>query len=217
MKRVRGTRWGLLLTLGGFLPGMAAGGSMELAAQGQALLPRRDEDWSGGSGFELQVRFWESAHAGVALTVGAGWWDAVTEYAESDDGRMAVATRIQGTAEVLPVGFSLLYREVLSPRVRLLLEGGLRYLVVHSEVEVQGVYATDETTAAFRDRVRINSTLAVVLGIGFQLQLSEPLGLAAGLAYQWDVMKPEERFLERSLGKTSFDAAMGQLGLTLAF
>ncbi|MGQ9662667.1 MAG: hypothetical protein ACUVWX_10090 [Kiritimatiellia bacterium] len=190
---------------------------IEVTVQGQALLPGRDEDWASAGGFDAQLRFWQTENMGIALVVGAASWKAVAEYSESDDGETAVATSIDGSAHLLPVGLSLLYREETGQTATIMLEAGIRYVLCDSEVRVKAAYATDETSGLRHGTIEIGNTLLAVLGLGFDIVLSKSIGLLVGIHYQFDLLKPEERLWGQSLGSTSFDAAAASIGLRLSF
>jgi hypothetical protein len=191
--------------------------AVDLAVRGQALLASQDEDWSSAHGFSVQFRFAGEGRPVIALVAGVQDWDAVSEYGESDDGVTAVATSISGAATVVPVGVSLLHREPLGPRASLLLEAGLRYAFVESDITVEAAYADDLDSGYVYDKIDIDDTLLAVAGVDIAVDLTETVAFELGLGYQFDLLDPEEQFLGESLGETSFDAGTVRFGVRMRF
>ncbi|MCX7590045.1 MAG: hypothetical protein N2255_00295 [Kiritimatiellae bacterium] len=191
--------------------------TVELTVHGVAMAPHRSEDWASAGGCEVQVRFWQTQNTALALAVGAVSWEAVSEYAESDDGQTAVATRIDGSVKMLPVGFSLLYREEMAGRATLALEGGLRYAFCEPRLNVRAAYATDTSSGSVTGTIDLDNTLLALVAMKFEFGIGQAMGVTTGLGYQFDLFGPEERFLGRRLGDTSFNGALATLGLTVRF
>ena len=186
----------------------------ELMVRFGAIVPACEQDWDRGAQVEAECRFWQSEHTGVALSIGSSVWQARAEYAESGDAASAIATSVSGHAALIPMGVSLLYRVPVSPYVRWVLEGGVRYVVVDSSVMATVDYADAGGGYYLEDTIRTQNFLQGVVGLSLEGSIAEPLRLVGSVGYQFDLTDPMERFDGEDLGATSFDGLVFSIGLS---
>lgn len=192
-------------------------GDTETAVKIYALSPGRSEDWSSGSGVEAQLRFWGETGCGMALAFGYESWPAIPVHSTEEDEHGYMSTSISGSAELLPVGVSWVYRDTMSEQVQLTLEAGLRYLFVDSNVGVEVDLVDDQGAAFIRDTIETDDSILAVFGVGLRVRLAENVTLQAGLGYRLDMVKPREYLLGEEVGRTSFQASSAGLGLAWSY
>jgi hypothetical protein len=178
-----------------------------------AVVPACEQDWDGGAQTEVECRFWQDEHVGMAVSVGSGLWQARDEYEESYDGVSVLATSVSGDLSLIPIGVSLLYRMPVSRYVCWILEGGLRYVFVDSSVMVRVDYLEDGGGYYLEDTIRTQNFVQGMVGLSLEGSIAEPLRLIGSVGYQFDLTDPTERFGGEELGTTSFDGLMFGIGL----
>lgn len=176
-----------------------AAANMEMRIGGEGMLPGNDDDWDIGYGASAQVIFWSDTGLGFALSAGAQQWeinDDVTAYGEDLGGGYGYgyAAGLEGDAMMIPLGASALYRVALGQTASLTLEGGLRYVIVNSNIEfVQAEAIADMygnyITYAESYEIDIENGIVGVLGADFEMEVSPGFRLFAGAGYQFDVLK----------------------------
>jgi len=184
--------------------GMLAAGLLDAAATtqlkigGEGVIPG-DDSWDIGYGASAQVIFWTETGLGFGLYAGAQMWDVtddVVVYGEDLGGGVGYAQGLglDGEAIMIPVGASALYKIALGETASLTLEGGVRYVIVNSNVEL--IYAEafadaygNYIAAAESYEIDFDDGIVGVVGADFELALSEGFYLFAGAGYQFDVLK----------------------------
>lgn len=221
MKTTRHTsRYAVIAALALAAAGAAAAedkGSFELVVGYQGLSPQRDVDWKSASGLEIQGRFWQNEHIGIALAGASASWKARTAISEVDDGATYVYTSISGDATITSFGASLLYRTGASGDVNLVLDLGLRYAMVNSSVYSEAAYDGLGGPNYLYDKIRIENAMLFVAAADLEFRASKDVSLLFGLGYQVDLQKPEERFAGESLGDTDLGATLFRIGLACRF
>ena len=188
------------------------GNSFELVAGYHGLSPLRDADWDSASGIEIQGRFWQNEHIGLALVGSFDAWKAKTAITEVDDGHAYTYTAITGDATVTSLGASILYRTGSSGDVKLIIDLGLRYATVNSSVYSEAAYDGSGGPNYLYEKIDIEDTLLFVAGAELEFQVTENASLILGVGYQVDLNKPEETFVGESLGETDLGAASFIIG-----
>jgi len=184
--------------------GMLAAGLLDAAAYtqlkfgGEGVIPG-DDSWDIGYGASAQVIFWTDSGLGLALSAGAQIWDVnddVTGYVEDVGGGFVAKYRegFEGDAVMLPLGASGLYRIALGETTSLILEGGLRYVIVNSNVKFVEAFEVDDATGnalveAMSYDIDLDNGVVGLVGGDFEVALSESFNLFAGAGYQFDVLK----------------------------
>lgn len=183
----------------------------------QEYMPQRSEDWENGSIVELQARFWSSESFGTALSIGFGSWSAKSEFSETSDDLGYMATSIYGDVNVIPVGVSALYRNVVSDRVAIVFEAGVRYLFTESNINAE-ITTDDGNGAAYqKDRILTDDGFVGLIGVNLENEIMDGVRFHIGFAYQFDLSDSHETFGGQDMGITSFDSPMVNIGLTWAF
>ena len=154
-----------------------------------------------GAGVEAQVRFWLSEKFGWAGVLGLSQWEASSSSSQWGG-------PIEGEMRFLPVGASLIYRTSSEPGIRLVLEAGLRYAFVSSDVDL--LVNGEKNSVSIE-----NGVLGVVAA-----DLERNVGggqLFAGVAYQLDLQAPDASWSGGDLRENSLEAASLRLGFRRPF
>lgn len=183
--------------------------SFELFAGVDGLSPSRGDDWSHGSGLEIQGRFWQNEHIGLALSIGSDVWTAKKTVSEYDDGSVYSYTAISGDATVMNFGGSLLYHSNM-----VLIELGLRYASIDSSVYVDAVYNGPDGADSRYETIDIDSTMLFVARLGIEFEFAEDILCIPYIGYQVDLWTPDERFAGESIGETDLRAVTFGLGFS---
>ena len=189
----------------------------ELSFSFQALLPQKTEHWDAAGAAETQITFWPSTILGIGLSAGIQQWDAPYEYAIDEDANSSLAFTSEGTASAFPIGASLFLRLPLADRVNLLLEGGLRYMFIDSDIWITTTYSDAYEISCIAERVEIDDALVGVAGVRIQAVLGDGVSAFCGLGYQADFSSPEETAFGEPLDQTDFSAASLSIGIAFLF
>lgn len=191
------------------------GSNFELAFDVRGLLPEKTEHWDSAGGIELQSIFWSSEYTAVAFSFGAQGWSAEEEmYVEVDEDSV-LSYYSEGRASAVPLGVSLLLRLPVSEQVGLTVEGGLRYLYIDSDVEIDVYLEEVSGTSHVNDVVEIDDTFLGVLGVKLDVPVSDFAWIYFGMGYQFDLGEPDEAVFGDYLDTTSFDAGYVSLGMSV--
>jgi hypothetical protein len=201
---------------------LQAGEDMETPLPGMSwrigsVSPARTEDWTDAWQTDLQLRLWHDANLALAVSVGFGNWTAREEYQESEEGDTLYATSVSGEATLIPVGASLLYRVPLSQHLACVLEGGLRYVFVNSEVTGR-VGQLGPSGESIEERIiETDNFMQGVVSAMLEGSLADDIRLVGGIGYQFDLTAPQETYAGQPLGETSFDSLFFSIGLSWDF
>ncbi len=185
-----------------------------MLARAGVVLPDRDDEWDVGAKFDIGYVFWASPHFGLWLGAGAQGWNVAEERIGLDGGSWA---DISGRVSLVPIGASVFWANPLNENLSLQLETGLRYAVVDSRARVETWRPYSRThMEVTTDPIEIDDT---VLGI-VSLTASYTSGawsLGAGVGYQWDLVRPDQKIDGHRIAEARFDAALLMLTLNLNF
>jgi len=146
------------------------------------LIPGQDEFLDHALGVDARYVFWTNPNMGIALSGGLAAWKANDDVFFED----GLATQLDGSALVIPLGASVLLRPTpADARFDLTLEGGLRYVVVDSNVD----FAVTDFYYYFEDELDIENGVVGVIGAEVGIPLSDVMGLSSGFGYQFDISK----------------------------
>ncbi|HNR93984.1 MAG TPA: hypothetical protein PKM67_02385 [Kiritimatiellia bacterium] len=173
--------------------------STELKLGGEAIFPGQDDDWDKGYGASARVIFWRTSELGLALSIGVQKWDVndemytYSEYLGSGIG-YGYAGGLEGDATMVPVGASGLYIIPVGKNASLTLEGGLRYVIMNSNVKYVEAEALADTYgnvlgASYSYDVDFDNGIVGIIGADFDIELSPGFRLFAGAGYQIDLLK----------------------------
>lgn len=177
--------------------------------------PSDDDMYSSGFGAEAQIRFWPTSVFGIGLSLGAATWD-VEPYYYSEysyyDGR--TYGEIDGDISLVPFGPSILIAPNLGSKVDLLLEAGLRYVAVDSNVTAT---VSNYYYGTYEFDIDIEDGIIGVLGVGLDVHLSEIVSLVFGLGYQFDLSKGEAELEGIDVGDHELEAFYAHFGVSIQF
>ncbi len=194
-----------------------AAASADLVGRMHWLAPGKSEDWSSAAGVEMQARFWQGDRVGFAVAAGCDVWNAVNDVIEESDDTAYLYTSVSGDAVAVPVGLSMLYRAEMMEDMDLMLELGLRYMFVDSSVYSEAIYEDDTESVSLADTVSIDNGLVAIIGLNLEMKANEQLSVEVGIAQQFDLNRPREKFTGKDIGETSFRGTMFTLGVVMSF
>lgn len=165
------------------------------------MFPGQDEDWDKGYGASARLIFWQEVGLGLALSIGAQKWDVndeiytYGEYLGYGIG-YGYAAGLEGDATMVPLGASGLYKIPFGKTVNLTLEGGIRYVIINSNVKfVKAEALVDRYGNAYVESdsydVDFGNGIVGVIGAELDFELTKGFRLFAGGGYQFDLHKGE--------------------------
>jgi len=192
--------------------------STEFACALQYYMPGEDDDYDSGFGAEAQVRFWQNQNLGFALAGGLANWNINEQEAVVSDGFIAVGVSIEGSVLLVPIGGSILFRPTLGDNLSLILECGLRYVVVESDVEVTfaAANAFGAVVGGTAD-IEIDNGLVGLIAANLEAELSPGFSLLGGVGYQFDIAKGDAKWMGEDLGENELKAFFIRAGLAINF
>ena len=173
--------------------------STEFMISGDFVVPGQDDDWDKGFGATARLAFWQNSTLGYALVIGAQKWDVNDEIYSGGQYMgygigYGYAVGLEGDATMIPLGASGLYNINISPTTSLTLEGGLRYVIINSNVKyiqaeaLVDSYGNRRTSSRSYDLEYDNGILGVINAY-FNMEISKGFRLFAGGGYQFDLVK----------------------------
>ncbi len=185
-----------------------------MLARAGVVLPERDDEWDVGAKFDLGYVFWASPHLGLWLGAGAQGWNVAEERIGLGGGSWA---DISGRVSLVPIGASVLWANPMNDNLSLQLETGLRYTVVDSKARVETWRPYSRThMAVTTDPIEIDDTVLGIVSLT-AAYTSGAWSLGAGVGYQWDLVRPDQKIDGHRIAETKFDAALLMLTLNLHF
>lgn len=179
--------------------------------------PNRSADWDVGAGVEAQLRLWKSRRLALVAAIGMESWEATPEYVEDGDDSFYSLTDIQGSASILPVGLSILFRSDPEKDISLTCAAGIRYALISSDIIAYTYFEDALGGIEVEDVIEIDDTVLAVVDIGFGFPVEQGMSLSATLRFQKDLLQPEETYQGELLGTTSFDAITFSMGFSWQF
>ncbi|MBN2301256.1 MAG: hypothetical protein JXN60_01935 [Lentisphaerae bacterium] len=189
----------------------------EFSLSAHWLSPSRDTDWSSASGVEAQVQFWHTRNTGMALAMGAETWNATDDVYEETGPSSYTYSAVGGDASVTLLGVSALHRAELMEGLNILMDAGIRWAFISSNIRSDAVYEDAAGSTYVSDTIEIEDTVLAVVGVHLEGNLNENVSIRTGLSYRIDLSKPEETFIGESIGETSFQAVSFSVGVACAF
>jgi hypothetical protein len=117
----------------------------------------------------------------------------------------------------MPIGLSVLLRRCLSPGLDITLEGGLRYVFVDANINVEVTTEDANGLGGYTETIDIEDTFLGVLGVNIEADFGNGLGVLLGAGYQFDFGQPHEKLMGQDLGATSFAGGTVSAGLIWVF
>lgn len=184
----------------------------------QYYMPGQDDDYDSGFGVEGQIRFWQSQTVGLALAGGFANWEINDQEAVISDGLVAVAAAMEGDVLLIPIGGSVLLRPKLSGNLDLILEGGLRYVIVESDAEaaIAAANAFGGVVGGSAE-IEIDDGVVGLIAANLEADLSPGLSLFGGVGYQFDLAKGDAKWMGEDFGENELKAFFLRVGLGFDF
>jgi hypothetical protein len=179
--------------------------------------PKDDDTYDFGLGAEAQVRFWGEEGFGWALSVGLCSWAIEDQSLSGTDGSLSVSADFDGSVLLLPLGGSVLFRPKLSDEVSLVLEGGLRYVVVNSNVDADLEVSDGSTTVFAKEEVDVENGFVGIIGANLEIEVAETTDLLVGIGYQFDLAEGDVELLDEKLGENELEAFYVRAGVAINF
>lgn len=195
----------------------AAQVNTDLSVSGLYYAPDDDDTYDYGLGAEVQARFWLADQFGFALAAGVASWEANEESYSLSDGFETLDLDIDGDVFLLPLGGSILFKPEISDQLSLVLEGGIRYVLVESNVDVDAEYFDGIFTTTLKDEVEIDDGLIGVVGATLEIEVSSSISLLGGIGYQFDLSEGDAEFEGVEIGENELEAFFARAGLVLDF
>lgn len=178
---------------------VTTGKSRELKLGAEFVFPDQDDDWDSGFGAEAKIIFWQDEKFGFAASIGLQKWDVnddIISYGKYLGGGVAYgfAAGLEGDANMIPLGFSGVYRNSIGDNTTLVFEGGIRYVVVDSSVSFGYAEALVDDRGNYIAwsevlDVDIDDGIVGFVGADINHELKSGLRLFAGAGFQFDLSK----------------------------
>ena len=180
----------------------------ELRLRPYYLIPGQDDYWDYALGVDARYVFWTNPNMGIALSGGWAIWKANDDVFFED----GLSAKLDGSALVIPLGASVLLRPMPADTpFELTLEGGLRYVVVDSNVDLA---ATDFYYYA-EDELDIENSVVGILGAELGFPLSDGMGLSFGFGYQFDISKGDVEWFGVDIEEFEMEGFYFNFGLNI--
>lgn len=159
-----------------------------------------------GFGAELQYRNWHFDPIGWALSAGFGTWEA------NEDCRKLgrIHTDFDGSVATIPLGVSALFYLYGTQDFSLLLEAGLRYVIVDADVD----FIREGNLSSTLD---IDDSVLGLLALEADYYVSRQFMVFGGLGYQQDIVRGEIQTPTGPLRDNEFTSLFVRLGGKFVF
>jgi len=185
--------------------------------------------YKNGYGGEIQARFWlPDEIIGISVAVGGASWNVedrkktiytYMNYNYHTYTKSITHEKIGGDVALFPLGGSILIRPIHIDRVSLTLEGGVRYVVVDSQVDYEFAYSDVlGNSEYFKGKADYGNGVVGIVGANLEVKIVNPLFVFIGAGYQFDISKGKIT-LPGATGSSDngLKAFYGKAGLGLAF
>lgn len=163
--------------------------STEFMISGDFVIPGQDDDWDKGIGATARLTLWQNSSVGYAFVIGAQKWDVNDEIYSGGQSLgygigYGYAFGLEGDATMVPIGLSGMYNITFSPTTSLILEGGIRYVIINSNVKyiqaeaLVDSYGNRRTASRSYDLEYDNGILGVINAY-FNMEISKGFRLFA--------------------------------------
>ncbi|MCX5753159.1 MAG: hypothetical protein NTW97_05870 [Candidatus Krumholzibacteria bacterium] len=187
----------------------------QLRFGGYLLAPSDDDIWSKASGMDAQLIMW-GKHAGIGFTFGYGEWTVPEQSSVISNSYYAVGSAVEGNANMTPLGLSLFLRTGSNSKVNLIIEGGLRLLLMGSDINASLVYYDYYNYATATGTIEIDNAFAGILAADLEIGGNETASLFVGGGLQIGGTS-KMKFQNQELGEVELSAAFLRAGFTGRF
>ena len=197
--------------------GAVAGAAATSHFSAMFYVPGDDETYSNGAGVEFQVRKWVQEKFGLALALGISGWGVEEQNIFYSDPAGYIDINIDGNVALFPFGGSVLFKPINTDSFSLILEGGVRYVLVNSNVDAEIEYFDGFSTLFFSEQVEIDNGFVGVVGAEVEKSITEKFNLVGGIGYQYDISKGDAKLAGEDLGENELEAFYVRLGVSGIF
>lgn len=215
MKKMLLVLVGMLIVSGAAWAAEPAGTSVDLVVLGTYYSPDNDKIYDDGWGAEAQLRFWVNDMVGLALAGGYSEWNYNEDLDTTDGDEFDLDS--DGDVALMPAGASLLLRPINTERVSLVLEGGVRYVFVDSDINDDNDQALPRAPGITLNDIDIDDGFVAVATAQLELHLTDALYLLAAAGYQWDIEKGDINIGDTKIGENELESFIAQAGIGLRF
>jgi len=150
-------------------------------------IPSDDDVWDNGYGADVQLQFWQSETFGLGLSIGIANWDLA---GSSTEGRDFVLEE-DGSATLIPIGGSVLFRPAVSGNATLTLEAGIRYVIIEADADVDYAVATSRGFIAGSAEYDADDAVMGLVQADLEFPVNETASLFVGAGFQFDIDESE--------------------------
>lgn len=193
----------------------------EITAAAGYYIPAADEDYDLGFGAEVQYRIWLGQSWGVAIAAGISDWIANDQYVYSSaliNGMQSdYYGNVSGSVYMIPLGGSLVFRQKINEQLMLCEEAGIRYVLVESDVELDGYLGTPgvEGQPRLHEPLDIDNGMIGRLKVAMECPVSAAMNAVIGIGYQFDIMKGDVALFGEQTGDNELKALFIEAGIAV--
>jgi hypothetical protein len=190
---------------------------VELVGIGTLYIPHDDDTYEAGAGMEIQGRFWLTPYIGLAVAGGGASYSIDDQDIQIQESNLLLDGELDGDVGLSTFGASLLLRPVLTDRLTLTLEGGVRYVAVDSDAELEISAMRPGSRTFVHDTLDIDDGVVAIAAATIEINVAPQVSLLGGAGYQFDLEKGTIEFLDEELGDNELEALMIQAGIAIRF
>ena len=191
----------------------------DFTATARYYVPAQDEDYDFGIGAEIQYRIWMSGNWGIAVAAGISDWIAEDQYIYSSAMINGMESDfygdISGSVYMIPLGGGLILRQPAGDRLNLCAEAGIRYVLVESDVELDGFLGTPGVGGqpSLNEELELDDGIIGLLRADIEYLLGGSTRIVAGIGYQFDLEKGDAELFGQQTGENELEAFFVELGI----
>lgn len=190
---------------------------LEIAGFATGYAPRDNDTYDGGFGMEAQTRYWLTPWLGAGLAVGGAAYAVDEQDVQVREPGLSIDTEIEGGVALLPLGISLFLRPYEDDTFTLTFEGGVRYVAVESDVELEYYESRPGRWIYYEDTIEIDDGVVAVAAARLGMKLDPRISISAGAGWQFDLEKGDVELLGEKIGENELEALLIQAGVQVRF
>ena len=158
---------------------------------------------------------------GFAIAAGISDWIAEDQYIYSSAMINGMESDfygdVSGSVYMFPLGGSLVLRQQAGDRLNLSAEAGIRYVVVESDVELDGFLGTPGVGGqpSLNEDLGIDDGIIGLLLADIEYLLGGSTRIVTGIGYQFDLEKGDAELFGQRTGDNELQAFFAELGISV--
>jgi opacity protein-like surface antigen len=192
---------------------VSSNGKEELYITGNYYDPSDNDIYDSGLGMEIQGRYWFSDLLGAAITGGFAIWD-IDDKTDLSPSKFNVTDPLDDSVNLYTFGASALLRPINGEKIKLTLEGGLRFIYIDSNVDMVGI---DENGTVVSTTVDPDSVFAGVVAADLEYVLSDVVSILGGVGYQFTLSSGDIDAFGYTVGDSEVDSLIVRAGAAIRF